>query len=208
MKRLSAIILGVLITVSLGAKSEVSPDFEVWKDGVIVINYMGREATGMYVDTYLVLTAAHLTKTGVWKFYGCYPFFGWSPKHGIISLVPVIIDTHADLLLLKADKAAKRAFRTFEPARRDEMVWVVGYQYGFLSCEQAGVALNMATDVQALDQRIAPLGSGSPVINVAGAVVGMVQATDEFFTYFVPAGAISTFIERHRRTNDKEQERD
>ncbi len=203
MKRLSAIILGVLITVSLGAKSEVSPDFEAWKDGVIVINYMGREATGMYVDTYLVLTAAHLTKTGAWKFYGCYPFFGWSPKHGIIRLTPVVIDTTADLLLLKADKAAKRVFRVFEPARLDETVWVTGYQYGFLSCEQASVALNVATDVQALDQKIAPLGSGSPVVNVAGGVVGMVVATDEFFTYFVPAGTISTFIERYRRTNDQ-----
>ena len=209
MKRLPAVVLGVLLAVSFGAQSETVPNFEAWKDGVVAVNWLGREVTGMYVDTYLVLTAAHLTKTGIWKFYGCYQFWGWSPKQGLIRLTPIVIDISIDLLLLKADKPAKHVFAKLEPARKDESVWVVGYQYGFLSCEQAGVALNMATDVQALDQRIAPLGSGSPIVNVAGSVVGMVVSTDEFFTYFVPAGTISTFIERYRRSknDEKEQER-
>lgn len=204
-KRLAVLVLGVLFSLSFASEQDVNPPLGAWEMGVIVIDHRDKEATGFYVDTNLVLTAAHLSQSRVWKFYGCYPYWGWGPARGLMKLTPLMIDTDADLLLLKAEKSAPHIFRNFAEAKENDTVWVVGYQAGYNSAERASVARHVNTNWLALDQRIAPLGSGSPVINRNGDVIGMVIATDEFFTVFVPAGTITAFLERYYRTIERNE---
>lgn len=206
MSRIPALVVSLMVIAAPLTSPEHTPPTDVWKKGVVVIDHNLKQTTGMFVGEGLVLTAAHITKAPVWKFYGCYPFWGWSEELGVFRLTPIAIDTRADVLLLRANVRGRHIFRRFAPAQDGEDAWAVGYQFGWLSAERASVCRHASIDYYGLDTKMAPLGSGSPVLNRGGDIIGMVVSTDEYFTLFVPAAILSDFLRRHE-DDQKNQER-
>ena len=123
----------------------------------------------------------------------------------VIEATAASTTTVADIAIVTTTESLGGAFaaRAQEDPQEGDVITVVGYPNGGKLTTVSGVVLGETDDpindgtvdsVLATTAQVEPGSSGSPVLNDAGQVVGVVYAKNDFNSFIVPVSMLNTLI--------------